>query len=346
VLLNEDYIVSKFYQYAGYPKYNKITKSYSGGCPTCREGNSWGKKRRLYYIIKKNLVFCHNCGLSVRPVRWIQTVANLTYVEIMRENNQFSATPGNYTQDLVHDIKEPAVENVTSVLPEDSINLSDSIQIQYHKDNRYVKAALQLLTTRRLSNACNRPETFWVSLTDKVHKNRLIIPFYDVDGKIVHYQSRTLIENHAHPMPKYLSKQNSEKTLFGIDKVDVKRKAIFITEGPLDACFVKNGVAVAGINEGKGSVFTQKQENQLNQFNLLNKIWILDNQRVDKASKKKTAFLLKQGHSVFLWPTELGKIKDLNDVCIKHNITEISEKFILEHTYSGLKGSVTLAQIN
>ena len=68
--------------------------------------------------------------MSVRPVRWIQTVANLTYVEIMRENNEFSATPGNYTQNLVHDAAAPVVENVISVLPEDSINLSDSIQVQ------------------------------------------------------------------------------------------------------------------------------------------------------------------------------------------------------------------------
>lgn len=344
MLLNENYIVSKFYQFAGYPKYNRTTKSYYGGCPTCREGKSWGKKRRLYYIVKKNLIFCHNCGLSVRPIKWIQSVSNSSYVEIMRENSQFVSPDIEYKQDLVEEFK-PEVTVTDSSLPEDSINLSDTIQVNYHSTNRYVKAALDLLRKRNLEKAVNRPKTFWISLVDKIHKNRLVIPFYDVNDKIVHYQTRTIIEDSRSSMPKYLSKQNSEKTLFGINNVDISKKHLFITEGPLDACFIQNGIAVAGINEGKGALFTKRQQDQLTTFSSLDKIWILDNQRVDRASRRKSAFLLKQGEKVFLWPQELKQFKDLNEVCIKHNLTKISEKFILDNTYSGLRGSMFLSQL-
>ena len=82
MLLSEDYIVSKFYQYAGYPKYNRLSKAYNGCCPTCREGSSWGKKRRLYFVTRKNLIFCHNCGISMRPAKWIQKVSNALYVNL------------------------------------------------------------------------------------------------------------------------------------------------------------------------------------------------------------------------------------------------------------------------
>ena len=130
MLLNENYIVSKFYQYAGYPKYNKLTKAYYGGCPVCREGKSWGKKRRLYYIVKKNLIFCHNCGLSVRPIKWIQQVSNMSYVEIMRENNQFIAPEIEYSHNIA---EETQIKNTNHILPEDSINLSDTSQINFYK---------------------------------------------------------------------------------------------------------------------------------------------------------------------------------------------------------------------
>jgi len=343
VLLNENYIVSKFYQYAGYPKYNKATKSYYGGCPVCREGKSWGKKRRLYYIVKKNLIFCHNCGLSMRPVKWIQTVANLSYVEIMRENNQFVDPSIEYEQEIAEDSQ--VVLN-TDTLPEDSINLSDVSQVSFYKTNKYIQAALKTISDRRLEKACNRPESFWISLTDKIHKNRLVIPFYDLSNKIVHYQTRTLIETPNNTFPKYLSKQNSEKTLFGINNVDLNKKYLFITEGPLDACFIKNGIAVAGINEGKGDLFTPKQKEQLKPYSSLEQIWVLDNQRIDQASKKKTNFLLKQGCKVFIWPSELKRLKDINDVCVHHKLYEISEKFITDNTYNGLKGTMLLAKLN
>jgi len=339
MLLNEDYVVSKFYQHAGFPRYNRLSKSYNGCCPTCREGNSWGKKRRLYYIPRKNLIFCHNCGLSVRPVKWVQLVSNMTYIEVMKEN-------GNFARVEIDLEPEDTTESNTTVeiLPRDSINLFDKQQISFYKDNFYVNKALEVIKNRRLDTADNKPKTFWISLTDPVHKNRLVIPFYDTDDNIVHYQSRTLVERKGKTFPKYLSKQNSEKTLFGINNIDNQTKYIFITEGPLDACFLKNGLAVAGINESKGTAFTKKQQDQIAKFPLHEVIWVLDNQRIDTASKKKTSMLAKSGYKVFLWPDELKKFKDLNEVCIAAHTNVIPEKFILKHTYSGIKANLILSK--
>ena len=42
--------------------------------------------------------------------------------------------------------------------------------------------------------AINRPNNFYISLNDKVHKNRIVIPFYDDNRKIIHYQTRTILE--------------------------------------------------------------------------------------------------------------------------------------------------------
>lgn len=337
MLLTEDYIVSKFYQFAGYPRYNRLSKSYNGGCPTCREGASWGKKRRLYYVTRKNLIFCHNCGLSVRPAKWIEKVSGLTYGEVLKENSEFHNTI---------EIEDTPKNNKiieSPELPLDSINLFDPAQSNFYKNDTTVVRALEVIKERRLDTAINKPKTLWVSLNDTLHKNRLVIPFYDVHGKIVHYQTRTIKEGKNNKLPKYLSKLNSEKSLFGIDKVDENLPYIFVTEGPIDAFFLKNGVAVAGINESRGNFFTDKQKEQLKAFPLHEIIWVLDNQYVDAASKKKTAVLAKAGYKTFLWPEKFKKFKDLNEMAIKLKVDKVSTKFILENTVSGIKANLILA---
>lgn len=341
MLLTEDYIVSKFYQYAGYPRYNRLSKSYNGGCPTCREGSSWGKKRRLYYVTRKNLVFCHNCGLSLRPAKWIEKVSGLTYGEVLRENNQF-----HKSSEIIDTTEEIKTIKDSPDLPLDSINLFDPAQVNFYKNEPMIERALQVIKERRLDTAINKPKSLWISLNDTLHKNRLTIPFYDINGKVVHYQTRTIKETKNNKLPKYLSKLNSEKSLFGIDCVDEKVPYIFVTEGPIDAFFLKNGVAVAGINESRGNFFTDKQKEQLKAFPLHQIIWVLDNQYIDIASKKKTAILAKAGYKTFLWPEKFKKFKDLNEMAVKLKIDKISTKFILENTVSGIKANLILANYN
>ena len=277
----------------------------------------------------------------MRPVKWIQSVSGLTYADILKESNSIVV-------DVMADIsREELPEKVnTETLPEDPINLLDEQQVNFYRNSNIVQEALKVLHSRRLDVAANRPKTFWLSLSDKIHKNRLVIPFYDLDGKIVHYQTRTIVENKKYKMPKYLSKSNSDKTLFGIDQVTDKSKFIFITEGPIDACFIKNGVAVAGINEGKGSLFTKKQQEQLQHFTTHEIVWVLDNQFNDKASYSKSKYLITQGCKVFIWPKELKKYKDINELCIGQNINYVPEKFLLRNSYVGLKAKLLLTSKN
>ena len=84
-IVPQEYIVEKFFQYAGYPKYKKITNVYEGGCPMCREGKSWGKKRRLYFVAKQDYIFCHNCGWTGTPITFIQEIEGVTYKQILDE---------------------------------------------------------------------------------------------------------------------------------------------------------------------------------------------------------------------------------------------------------------------
>lgn len=338
--LPTEYIIQKFYQYAGFPKHKKLANVYEASCPMCREGNSWGRKKRLYYLIRDNSICCHNCGWYSKPLKWIQEVSQLSYDEIINESKDY------HLVDISNGKNEELPVRINKEhLPMDSINIFDEQQYNFYKNEPIVKEAIRFAHGRRLDTAVNRPKSLYVSITDFTHKNRLVLPFYDEHGKIVHYQSRGILDKDLKDRPKYLSKMNSDKTLFNINNVNVNCDDIFIVEGPIDSFFLKNSVAVAGIQENSNNTFSGKQLDQIRRYSIFRKVWVLDSQWTDTASLLKTKRLIELGNSVFIWPREIGQqFKDLNDLCIKYKLNEISPKFILKNTYSGIKATLKLSE--
>lgn len=341
MIIPQNYTIQKFYQYAGNPRFKKYTNIYEAGCPICREGTSWGKKRRCVYLVEKDLICCHNCGWFSKPLKWIQQVTGHTFSEIMNEVKEYD----NVTTTIPRAAEKENEKQPESTLPKDTINLFDSSQLDYYHDNKIVNDALDIIKARRLDTAINRPEALYLSLNDPVHKNRIIIPFYDVSNNIIFYQSRTIYAKNS-KYPKYLSKIGGDKSLYNINKIDEDDEYIFVFEGPIDSFFIKNGTAVAGIQENSHKTFSTLQEKQLSQFVFYKKIWVLDSQWLDRASKIKTKKLLDSGESVFIWPEELGrKYKDINDYCIDSKLDTIDRQLILSNTSTGIKGNLQLSVV-
>lgn len=339
VTLPEQYIVEKFCQYTGYPKYNKRSKTWTGGCPVCREGNSWGKKRRLYYKIEKHYMFCFNCGWKGSAIEYIKHVTGMSFAEIMNESKCDVQTTVNIEPEVVEEQKP------VSSLPDDSINIYDLHQTQWwlRKGNKVVRDAINFVKRRRLDTAINKPNTIWLSLTDYIHKNRIILPFYSKDNKIIFYQTRSIYTNDK--LPKYLSKSGGGKSIFNINQIDSRLDHVFLFEGPIDSCFVKNGLAVAGITTN-GTDLNHIQQQQLQDLQLYKKVWVLDSQWLDRTSYEKSKQLIEQGETVFIWPENIGKrYKDLNEMCCDINKPGIGYKFIIKNSFTGLKGKLLLSRV-
>ena len=342
MLIPHEYILQKFYQYAGNPKFKKFSNTFIAGCPVCREGKSWGKKQRCVYIVNDNKICCHNCGWYSDTIKWIQEVANLSFNEIIEEAKTFDILPLEVLEKNTKHIVKQAAER----LPIDSVNIFDSNQIEYYKDNNIVQDALTLARERRLNTAINKPETLWVSLKDKTHKKRIIIPFYDLNSEIIFYQSRIIYNSDLKFYPKYLSKINGEKSLYNINKISTNLDYIFIFEGPIDAFFVQNGTAVAGIQENSHTMFSPLQEQQISAFKFHTKIWVLDSQWKDTASLKKTQKLIDNDQTVFIWPENIGKqYKDINEMAIDKGIDFVEPTFFINNSYSGIKARLLLSSI-
>jgi len=298
------------------------------------------KKKRCYYIPKNDNVYCHNCGWSGKPLRWVKEVSGCNNQDIIEEVREYDVSI-----DIGKD-EEVTPKIQVATLPSDSINLSDTMQQDFYNNSVIVRACNHIIKSRRLDTAVNRPDNLYVSLTDKVHKNRITIPFINEHNEIEFYQTRTVKTSELKTKPKYLGKVGAEKTLFNIDKVTSDHDKVYIFEGPIDAFFVRNSVAVAGITE-RGRSFTQRQEEQLNTtLKWYDKVWILDSQWGDRASMIKSEALLKQDEAVFIWPETLGKkYKDFNDLARAANKDEIGWDWIQKNTFEGLEGIVKMTEI-
>ncbi len=321
--LSPNYVRQIFNAYAGNPKEFRDGRML-GSCPSCHEGNSFGRKRRLYYYPDTGSLYCFNCQKSWRDIDWCAEVQGKDRKEVFKEAKDY----GFFFVSNSHPEPAKPTEGPTDELPEEAINLSSPKQLAYYGDDKYIKLALETIHKRRLDTCVNRL-TYYISLKDPVHKNRLIIPFYDESGKIVYYQTRSLDGTE----PKYLSKAGSPKTVFGIDKIDTSMDSYFVFEGPLDSCFVQNGVAVCGLN------LVPEQESSLEGLFALQRIWVLDNDfRTNKDVIRRYRGLLDAGERVFIWPKAFSKYKDLNDLCIDRKMDSIKPEVFEKYSFTKDEG--------
>jgi hypothetical protein len=330
-ILPSEYVINKFYQYVNRPTYKQSKQIYQGGCPICHEDSSWGKKFRCAYIVQANVINCFNCMKTWSPIQWIAEASGMSYEEILEEAKDYDFSINELLLS-----NEPIVKKVNPyTLPYDCINLLSPSQLKFHEDNKIVRKCLNEIKRRRLDTAINKPRTFYLSLTDNIHKNRLVIPFIDKTGKIVFYQSRALYKKDEN-VAKYLSKMNADKTIFGLQNINPNFEYLFKFEGPIDAMFVKNGIAIGGLDESS----IQKQ--QLAAYFLFKNIWVLDNTFIDKSAKNKAKILIEKGEKIFIFPPKLRKFKDLNDICVAASVDKISPKFIIKNSYSGMEALMRL----
>lgn len=322
----QEYVISKFNTYSA--KVRQTSRYLNGCCPICREGNSWNVKKRLFYFLNDDYLFCHNCNRSWFPYSWVKEVTNLSYKEIREELK-------DYDYDETYSLW---VENETEkvftlpVLPGECVNLKDELQLKYFSTNSVVNEVYKYCKSRRLFTAINSPKTFYCCLNDKFHGNRLIIPFYSDSGKIDCYISRSVLKTDS--KAKYLMKFGSKKPIFNLDKVDENYPYIFIFEGQIDSMFVKNGVAISGV------YLTDEQEQEIIQKFPFHKIvWVLDNYRFEE--KDVVAVIvekLENNQQVFLYEGEFSQYKDLNEYCTKKEQDYIDPALLLKGSYSGQKG--------
>ena len=155
----------------------------------------------------------------------------------------------------------------------------------------------------------------------KVKDNkRLILPFFDEDGKLFALQGRAFEPGAIRYLTVLYDK--SKEKVFGLDRVDFN-ETVTVVEGPIDSFFVKNAIAMAGSAGLNNKYFT-------------NSVICYDNEPRNKAIVNKVKKSIDQGFKTVIWPTSLTE-KDINDMVLAgYDVNQL----ILDHTYSGLQAAI------
>jgi hypothetical protein len=321
--LPEQYVTMVMNQYCQKVSYIQSSNSYRSSCCFCNEGNSNGIKTRLNYYVNKDLIICYNCSRSYSSLFFVKEITKKSISQIIKDVQENY----NYGKNINFEDNIEKKTKPSLTLPYNSINLCDETQTNFYKNEQIIQDALKYIKSRRLDTAINK-HTYYISLVDFLHKNRLVIPFVDEKNKITYFQSRAIYKKDEYPC-KYLGKINANKSIFGLNKINIDLSYLFIFEGPIDSCFVQNGISMAGLQ------MTEYQESLLQPYFLFEKIWVLDNQLENIDVLKKTVKLLQNNQKIFIWPKHYIKFKDINDLCCSLKINYISPTFFIKNSYTG-----------
>ena len=111
--------------------------------------------------------------------------------------------------------------------------------------------------------------------------------------------------------------------IFGLDRINTD-KPIYITEGPFDATFIKNSVAMAG------------SDIDIRSFKWSDHIWIFDNEPRNREIVTRISKVVDRGDKVVVWPKNILQ-KDINDMHLAgHDVQRVVES----NVYQGLKAKL------
>ena len=281
--------------------------NYNFRCNICGDSKKRKAKKRGWIIKYPDrwIYYCHNCNESIPVEHWMKLYFNSYHNDYMKEV---------YKIDIgVTKPQAPIIKKVELTGSE----YNEHRDVQYFKpifssnDEIFIIARKECMKRLIPTDIWKK----WYVAVDGKFKNRMVIPYYDRDGKIYNYQCRSLLGQE----PKYLSKVNSTDNIYNYYNVDVT-KPVIILEGAIDSLFIDNAVGCTGlrVHDDRFMKFPQRY-------------YLLDN---DNAGRVMSIELLKMGEHVFRWKMFLSHIyetlhlvfelpskgkDDVNDFMIKLN---------------------------
>ena len=267
-------------------------ESFNFRCNVCGDSkkSKFLKRGHIYKTKTPWEYHCYNCGAHYSNVLfWIKEYFPYNFTEL-KANMRRNAVPEEKSYDNIKYEKE-SEENEQETTK------------SFKKATKY-EAVVEYCEKRRIPKEIYSK---WFYAEDGKFADRMIIPFYDHNGKIYYYQGRAMND---WMIPKYKSRKGSNHiSIYGYYLVD-RTKPVVILEGPIDSLFVENAIGVTGL---------KVKDPRLVEFE--QKYFLLDN---DPDARKVCCKLIDAGQYVFNWDKFLsdhkyeGKIKDVNDFILKN----------------------------
>jgi len=306
---------------------------YNFRCPHCGDSKKNKTKARAYFYRVKNDMFfkCHNCGEGQSLANFLKFIDPKLHDQYLLERYKGSA-PSTQKPKLDFDFKPQFDEKETKVdILDDLTKVSDLSGehpvLKYvqdrkipeeHYDNLYLCDKFMAFVNKV------KPQTFPFIKQDHP---RLIIPFFDYDGKLFAFQGRAF----GNEQPKYLTikLKESKRKIYGLERVNLQLP-INIVEGPIDSLFVNNCLAMGGAD----MFFDRVPANQIT--------YIFDNEPRNKEIIKRMYNVIEKDYNVVIWPDHIQS-KDVNDMIVSGMSKEEVQSIISTNTFAKLEALTKLS---
>ena len=299
------------------PKFKKIKANlYNFRCPVCGDSQKHKNKARGYfYGIKSNVNFrCHNCGSSMSFNNFLKQIdPTLQKQYAMEKFKEGHAGGRNFVVEEPKLVFEPPKFKPKVDLPK----ASENPQAKQYLENRKLDSTKFYYTDKFKAWSNSHKYTFDDLTYDEP---RIIIPLI-YQNTLIGFQGRSLGPNKV----KYITVMLNEEApkVYGMDQIE-KGRSVYVVEGPFDATFIKNSIALCG------------SDGDLEYLKAYDLIYAYDNEPRNKEIVGRIERCIERNQRVVIWPNNIEE-KDINDMVLAgHDVQSVVES----NVYDGLKAKL------
>ena len=286
-------------------------------CIFCGDSKRHPNKCRGYFLAKKDGTgyFCHNCNCHM----WLSDLLKQLDFNLYKQY----IVEKFIDKDIQKKFHEPNPND--DFKPPKFITDSPLKVLKKISQLKYNHPAKQYVIKRRIPNPyhCKLfycPYFFgWVNsiIPDKfdVYRDepRLILPFINKDQNLFGFQGRSF-DPKATTKYYTIMLDESMPKVYNLDTVDFSKRT-YITEGPIDATFLPNSIAMAGADLTFRNIAVIPE----------NSVMVFDNEPRNKEMIARAEKIIEKGFSIFIWPNSITQ-KDINEmICDGFSEAEIQQ---------------------
>lgn len=314
----------------------KNQKTYNCRCIFCGDSSKSKIKARGYFYQKENSIFykCFNCLVGYTLATFLKNVDPKLYEEYTFDKYREGSNAAIKKPEFEFEWKKPCStsegDKTLSGLDKISDLPSNHIAVKYLQARQIPEEFFdKLYFTDDFKGLIDRiePENqYQLKEMDK----RIVIPFFDFDGKKVNAIQGRVLEKYGIRYITIKVDKDAPK-LFGLERIDVQNP-VYLVEGPFDSLFLPNALASAGAVLGN---------KDLSNYGTL--VFVYDNEPRNRQILEAMVAAADKGYKVCVWP-ETIKEKDINDMILSGMSKKGIKQIIDSNTFSGLEARIKITE--
>ena len=302
--------------------------------PYCGYSERNPNKSRGFLYRKKSDMFykCHNCGKGTTTDKFIKFIDSELHKQYVMERFQNSGNGFAKVEEPTYDFPAPVFTKLKSEFVTSVRKLDDDHVGKQYLTNRKIPLE-ELYYTNDFGGFVDDivPEKYPKVVELNKNEERIVIPFYDQDKNLTHFQGRSIHESNF----RYITIRIDDDfpKVFGIERLDFEDTVYFV-EGPFDSLFLPNCIAMAGSDGIRNDKFYNERITG-------DMVFVFDNECRNSSIVDKMEKIIDDNYKLCIWPSTLIET-DINDMILSGKTPKQIINIINSNTYWGMTAKLTL----